>query len=140
PASTPGVGHLDRTSDPWQLATVVPSRSPLLIGGVEHVVGAALRGGTVMPQQALAMPVAGRGLDAPTCILVTGVNPRRPAAESRRFFELVANQVATAISSACMRHEAEQRARELAALDRAKTAFFSNVSHELRTPLTLLLE
>src|SRR5579883_1241436 len=39
-----------------------------------------------------------------------------------------------------MRENAERRARELAALDRAKTVFFSDVSHELRTPLTLLLE
>src|ERR1043165_3470599 len=31
------------------------------------------------------------------------------------------------------------RADELARLDRAKTAFFSNASHEFRTPLTLLL-
>ena len=32
-----------------------------------------------------------------------------------------------------------RRAEQLAELDRAKTAFFTNVSHELRTPLTLLL-
>ena len=31
------------------------------------------------------------------------------------------------------------RAESLAALDRAKTTFFSNISHELRTPLTLIL-
>ena len=140
PASAPGVGQLDCSCDPWQLAAVISSRSPMLIQGVEHVIGPALRAGAIMPREALAMPVAGNGLDSPTCILVTGINPMRPAAESRRFFELVANQVATAISSASMRQEAEQRARELAALDRAKTAFFSNVSHELRTPLTLLLE
>lgn len=140
PASAPGIGQLERTSDPWQLATVISSRGPMLIQGVEQVVGPTLRAGAIMPRQALAMPVAGNGLDTPTCILVAGINPMRPAAESRRFFELVANQVATAISSASMRHEAEQRARELAALDRAKTVFFSNVSHELRTPLTLLLE
>jgi PAS domain S-box-containing protein len=34
---------------------------------------------------------------------------------------------------------AQRRADELAALDAAKTAFFTNVSHEFRTPLTLLL-
>src|SRR5581483_4176058 len=33
----------------------------------------------------------------------------------------------------------QRRAEALAALDQAKTAFFSNVSHELRMPLTLLL-
>ena len=32
-----------------------------------------------------------------------------------------------------------QRSEELAALDRAKTSFFTSISHELRTPLTLIL-
>ncbi|KAI9609220.1 hypothetical protein KEM48_002927 [Puccinia striiformis f. sp. tritici PST-130] len=37
-------------------------------------------------------------------------------------------------------HEEEaQRLEDLAALDRAKTTFFTNISHELRTPLTLIV-
>ncbi len=93
-----------------------------------------------VPKQALATPLADSGPDAPKCVLVTGINPMRPVEESRRFFDLVAAQLGTAISSARSRENAERRARELAALDRAKTVFFSNVSHELRTPLTLILE
>jgi signal transduction histidine kinase len=38
-----------------------------------------------------------------------------------------------------LNYELDQRNRELAELDKAKTEFFSNISHELRTPLTLIL-
>ena len=140
PNAVPGLGRLDQMADPWQLATAVSSRIPRLIESVADLVGPALVSPEVTPLQALAIPFANAGADAPRCILVTGLNPMRPAEESRRFFELVAGQVETAISSARMREDAERRARELAALDRAKTVFFGNVSHELRTPLTLLLE
>lgn len=34
---------------------------------------------------------------------------------------------------------AQRKADELAALDKARNAFFANCSHELRTPLTLIL-
>jgi len=72
--------------------------------------------------------------------LVVGVNPRRPFDDQyRSFLDLVADQFGTALANARAYEDERHRAEALAAIDRAKTAFFSNVSHEFRTPLTLLL-
>ncbi len=55
------------------------------------------------------------------------------------FLHLVARQTAALVNGAIAYQAQQRRAEELAALDRAKTTFFSNISHEFRTPLTLIM-
>lgn len=91
------------------------------------------------PQDVFVLPIAALGQGA-SGVLVVAVSPAKALDESYgTFFELVARQIATSVADARAYEEERRRVEELAALDRAKTLFFSNVSHELRTPLTLLL-
>ncbi|RKH74407.1 ATP-binding response regulator [Corallococcus aberystwythensis] len=89
---------------------------------------------------AWVQPLPRAGHDRPAGYLVTGLSPRLALdAKYQGFLELLARSVTTAISQARAREEERRRADALAALDRAKTDFFSNVSHEFRTPLALML-
>jgi PAS domain S-box-containing protein len=94
---------------------------------------------TEPPGQAFVVPLLQQG-SAPVGFLVAALNRHRPLDEGYRgFVELVAGHVAAGVGSARSYRAQQRRAEELAELDHAKTAFFSNISHEFRTPLTLIL-
>src|SRR6185369_2601918 len=93
-----------------------------------------------VPDQVLILPLFSPEQPQAYGVMVAAVNPHRELdARYRTFLDLASDHVATAIRNARAYQQERQRAKRLAEVDRAKTAFFSNVSHEFRTPLTLLL-
>jgi signal transduction histidine kinase len=92
------------------------------------------------PHQARLVPIFRRGQEKAAGMFVAALNPYRQFDSSyAEYLDLAAGQIAASITNAEAYETEKNRAEELADLDRAKTAFFSNVSHELRTPLTLIL-
>jgi signal transduction histidine kinase len=117
-------------SESWPIVERLPERFPAVPGGPW----------SDSPNTAVVVPIQSEKQERPLGWVIGGVSARRRLDEGYRgFFELIAAQLATAIGNAKAREEAQHRADVLAAIDRAKTLFFSNVSHEFRTPLTLML-
>ena len=121
----PGLVEVGAGSDRFSFAKVLKNGKPEMIGDRER---------------AAVLPITRPGQARPYGFLVAGINPRRALDEDYHgFLELAAAHVATALTNALANDEERRRTEALAAIDRAKTAFFSNVSHEFRTPLTLML-
>ncbi|WP_313034991.1 ATP-binding protein [Massilia alkalitolerans] len=125
----------------WPFAAAAAARAAQRVDGLAaHLAG--VRCGTYddPPESALVLPVLTPGKQDPYGYLVAGVSIRRALdADYLNFYELLGAAVGTAVGNVTAHEQEQRRAEELAKIDRAKTAFFSNVSHEFRTPLTLIL-
>ena len=125
----------------WPLAEALRSSAPIVFSPPPDLRDGLPTGAWQRtPQRIALVGIPSTGDRGRAAILVAGLSPHRLFDESYRgFVDLIAGQIAAAIAGADAYQLQRRRGDELAAIDRAKTAFFSNVSHEFRTPLTLML-
>src|SRR3569833_1955679 len=140
-AAAPRVMDSESVAAPWPVHTLFETGQPMTIEDIDQRFAGLPTGvWNKPPNQAGLVPFVRRGQETPAGVFIAALNPYRQFDSSYAgFLELAAGQISASITNAEAYETEKRRAQELADLDRAKTAFFSNVSHELRTPLTFIL-
>ncbi|CAM4052584.1 PAS domain S-box-containing protein [Pedobacter westerhofensis] len=142
PESLPIPDHIN-IEDPannWELQRVLKSGANTQINIDEWLGGQPIGPFAEIPTTAMVLPLRITGQPEIFGFMIAGVSACRELdPEYLSFYDLLANTHNTAVSSVYAYVQEQNRAEALAAIDRSKTAFFSNVSHEFRTPLTLML-
>ncbi|MDN4053541.1 ATP-binding protein [Massilia sp. YIM B02763] len=135
----PPVAELDDAL--WPFARTKRERSAQQADGLAARLGDVKCGPyDAPPDKAIVLPITAPGQPELYGFVVAGVSAARALdAEYLNFYELLGAAINTAVGNVVAYEKEQRRAEELAQIDRAKTAFFSNVSHEFRTPLTLIL-
>jgi PAS domain S-box-containing protein len=129
------------STDAWPLAGVRASGEMTAVNELEKRFGGfTCEPYPETPTSAVILPLKISGQEDVFGFVIAGVSARRALDQDYlNFYNLLENTYNTAISNVYAYEQEQKRAEALAAIDRSKTAFFSNVSHEFRTPLTLML-